>query len=102
MAAPEAGVPVEPIREAEPWETKTNLEKRNGGGDGGRGLQLQYTGKDNQKSCSMEAHCWWPMLHPGVKGDDDDDDDDVRKSLLLKLNKRVDYILTDGIKLLEK
>ena len=42
------------------------------------------------------------MLHPGVKGDDDDDDDDVRKSLLLKLNKRVDYILTDGIKLLEK
>ena len=52
-----------------------NLEKANGSWDGGKGLQFQWTstGKDHPKSCLMETHCWWRMLHPGVKGDDNDE-----------------------------
>ena len=41
-----------------------------------KGYNFQWTGKVGPKSCPMETHCWWPMLHVGVKGDDDDDDDD--------------------------
>ena len=31
-----------------------------------------------------ETHCWWPQLHPGVKGNDDDDED----YFLFQVNKQ--------------